>query len=175
MVQKRNYYLLFIPTLLVLSIVISLLAMSISDSLFEVSMLLLIDLILWFVVLLWSILLMFQKGTFNKSLWKRPALISIGLLFIGFLFKFKDWAGWEIIILVSCLIVLLSYVMHFIKKKKKILLDYSKVLFVLSAFILSLFLSFHLHYLVSICCIILQLNLIIVFYYHLYRQKNTLR
>ncbi len=174
--KKNIYFLIFTPVLFGISIVVFLFANSIRDSLFEVSMWLLLASILWITGLIWNFKLMYEIRSLNRTYWKTPIFLGTSLLILGCLFKTRNWTGGEIIILASCLMFLVSYGKHFLQKKNKIFLDYSKVLFAISAFILSILLSFQVNNVITsvvlLCCIILQINLIIVFYCHLYKQKS---
>lgn len=133
--------------------------------------------VLWGVALAWNFTLMYQSGSFKNSFWKRPVFMVIAFLLLALAFNFREWKAREIIISVCSAIVTVSYVVHFIKKRNKILLDLSKVLFVILIGIWCLFASFQLPYIAFIFWITFaaQLTMIIVFYRKLYKQKQTLR
>ncbi len=179
MSRKKNiYFLIFTPILFGISIFVFYKGILIQDSLFEASMFFLLASTIWFVGVIWNLILMYNTGTLNRTVWKKPIFLSISILFVGCIFRSQNWPGGEIIISASCLIILVSYGKHFLKKNNKIFLDYSKFLFAISAFIVGLLLLFQLDNIVTsiawMCCIILHVNLLIVFYFHLYKQKSAL-
>lgn len=133
--------------------------------------------VLWGVALAWNLKLMYQSGSFKNSFWKRPVFMVIAFLLLALAFNFREWEARYIVISVCSAIVTVSYVIHFVRKQNKILLDFSKVLFVILICIWCLFASFQLPYIAFIFCItfVAQLTMIIVFYRHLYKRKQTLR
>lgn len=99
--------------------------------------------ICWAIILIWSLYLMYNGGTFRKSNWLRITYFGVATGCIGMLFKLQHWSGSGLAILASCSILMFSYIAHFIGKEKKLLLDFAKAAYISSSFITIVIVMMH--------------------------------
>lgn len=72
-----------------------------------------------------------RNGTTIKTVYFRIICFCIGFYILGALFKIMHWQGSSIIISVSLLSVAITYVIRFIKKNPKTVLDIFKMIWVI--------------------------------------------
>jgi hypothetical protein len=79
-----------------------------------------------------ALYMMLANGTFMTTRYAIPAQISIGLYVLGVIFKIMHLTGADQILIMSFGVVFVLYTIHFASKQPKNLLDYLKMLMLLS-------------------------------------------
>jgi hypothetical protein len=85
----------------------------------------------WFATVL-MLVMMLLNGTFMNTRYFSFAKFGLGVLVLGALFKILHLTGADQVLAFAFLILCLSYVIHFIQKRPKKLVDYFKCLTMLS-------------------------------------------
>lgn len=83
--------------------------------------------------------LLLRNGTFLKTKYSRIAMGLTGLMIIGALFTIMHWSFQNILLLIGCIGIVFSYLLHFVQKPIKKRLDYLKLLWVVVKYIGGLF------------------------------------
>ena len=99
------------------------------------------------IAMILTVVLIFRHGTLkNNTIIIRIISISIGIIFIGELFKILHYPGANIFLFSGIVSISLAYLVHFIKKTDKQMLDFIKVIWVCSFCLFMLVAFFHLNY-----------------------------
>ena len=77
-----------------------------------------------------GICLFLMESRIFRTLYFRLILIGISLFIIGTLFRIQHWVGTSVIILISFLIISVTYIFRFIAKKPKSIVDFIKVIWI---------------------------------------------
>jgi len=84
-----------------------------------------------------------RNGTFHKTIFLKIALIISSVIIIGILFKIMHWPGSNIMLTLGFSSMIVNYGIRYAKKTTKSRLDYLKLLWVASSFIISLGIIMH--------------------------------
>lgn len=87
------------------------------------------------ITILLGFYLLLKNGTFINTRLYRFISLSIAVLIVGTMFKIMHWPGSSFMIIIGIGSILIFYMIHFLKKNNKNLIDYGK------AFVLTLILS----------------------------------
>ncbi|WP_025665641.1 GldL-related protein [Aquimarina megaterium] len=79
--------------------------------------------------------LLLSNGTFLKTRYSRIAMGLTALMIIGVLFKIMHWSFQNILLLIGCIGIVFSYLLHFVQKPIKKRLDYLKLAWVIVKYI----------------------------------------
>ena len=111
---------------------------------------------------------MFYNGSFKNTVWSRISYFGFAILIAGMLFKLQHWPGQYVFILTGCSIIGIAYVIHFIKKRVKVLLDWEKVLYVITLMVAITFRMLHYGFneVLSWLLLIIGISLIATFYFY---------
>jgi hypothetical protein len=123
-----------------------------------------------------GLILYLSKSNIFKSVFFKIIIIGIAVFIIGVLFKIQHWVGSSIIILSSLVIIFLTYLVRFLSKSNKLLVDYVKVIWLLFAFSAYYFRIMHWHFadfLLYSSYTILWLGLLNDIYFDYHTQKRT--
>jgi hypothetical protein len=77
------------------------------------------------------IIVMLRTSGFTKTVYYKVILVLCGLLLFGAVFKIQHWPISNPVLLSGCLGIVIVYLIRFWNKKKKGLLDYLKVIWVI--------------------------------------------
>jgi hypothetical protein len=110
----------------------------------------------------------FYKGSFKNTVWCRIGYFGFAILIAGMIFKLQHWPGQYVFILIGCSITGIVYVIHFIKKRVKAVLDWEKVLYVITLMVTITFRMLHYGYneVMSWLLLIASISLIATFYFY---------
>jgi hypothetical protein len=86
----------------------------------------------WYFSTALVLIMMLLNGTFMNTRYFYVAKVGLGILVLGILFKVMHLTGADQILAFSVLVLFLSYGIHFVLKRPKTLLDFFKVLTMLS-------------------------------------------
>lgn len=90
--------------------------------------------------------LLYFQGSFRYTLWRRIANFGIAAIFVGTLFKIQHWPGGAIFMNVGVAVCLMSYILHFVKKRNRTLKDGFKLGWLLSICSTILLSLYHIEY-----------------------------
>jgi hypothetical protein len=82
--------------------------------------------------MMFSIGSMFVLGTFRKTGWGRGAYFGIAITCIALLFKLQHWVGGALFLVVGLVLIGIFYLIYFLTKRPKRLLDWLKVIYLVS-------------------------------------------
>jgi hypothetical protein len=111
---------------------------------------------------------MLYNGSFKHTIWCRISYFGLATLIVGMLFKLQHWPGGHISILTGCSTIGIVYVIHFIKKRVKAVLDWEKVFYVAILMVTITFRMLHYGYneVMSWLLLIAGISLIVTFYFY---------
>ncbi|RYZ52874.1 MAG: hypothetical protein EOP49_08565 [Sphingobacteriales bacterium] len=84
---------------------------------------------------LFPLVTMFWYGTFRKRRWGRVGYLGIAAVIIGALFRLQHWPGGAILPFCGGLLIIVLYLIHFISKRDRKILDWLKLAYTVSAFV----------------------------------------
>jgi hypothetical protein len=111
---------------------------------------------------------MFFIGSFKYTAWCRIGYFGFATLIIGMLFTLQHWPNGRILIVTGCSIIGIVYFIHFIKKQAKRVLDWGKVLYVITLMITITFRMLHYEFNEELSWVLFVTGIILIvtFYFH---------
>jgi hypothetical protein len=114
---------------------------------------------------------MFYNGSFKNIVWSRISYFGFAILIAGMLFKLQHWPGQYVFILTGCSIIGIVYIIHFIKKRVKAVLDWEKVLYVITLMVTITFRMLHYGYNEELSWLLLTTGIILIATFYFYELK----
>ncbi len=121
-----------------------------------------------------SLGMMFREGTFRKTVWCRFAYVGTAILIMGILFRIQHWPNALAMVITGSGLITISYLVHFIRKPMKQVLDWFKAVAVCVFFlnILSALARFPFREEFNLLAVLLVLGLICMYYVEVMKAKK---
>lgn len=116
---------------------------------------------------------MFYNGSFKNTVWCRIGYFGFTILITGMLFTLQHWPGQYIFILIGCSIIGIVYVIHFIKKRIKAVLDWEKVLYVIILMVTMTFRMLHYKYNEELSWLLFIAGIVLIATFYFHELKNV--
>jgi hypothetical protein len=115
---------------------------------------------------------MFYNGSYRYTVWCRIGYFGFAILITGMLFTVQHWPGRYVFILMGCCIVGIVYIIHFIKKRVKAVLDWEKVFYVIISMVTMIFRMLHYGYNEELSWLLFTAGIILIttFYFHEFKR-----
>ena len=116
---------------------------------------------------------MFYTGSFKNTVWCRIGYFGFAILITGILFTLQHWPGQYVFILIGGSIIGIVYVIHFIKKRIKTVLDWEKVLYVIVLIVKIIFRMLHYGYTEELSWLLFTAGIVLIATFYFYELKTV--